>query len=323
MNFYFFTQVGDKYSVYSIRDDSLTLTVLPSPQSLLASLCDCLHVIKLLLLTSGDVELNPGPTSDSESEATVNSQILKKILKEQTKTNKTLTALSANLKQVELTIGNVQERITSMEKELARLQKCEDKLAEHEVLCKGTKELVEELSAKIEDLENRSRRNNVIIYGLSEEPNEDNKSLRNRVEQEVFKELLSVEVKSIERIHRLGFKHAEKPRPVILRLFDFSEKMKIMASCPKLKGTEISVSEDFSKRLRDLRGKLWRSAAEEKANGAKVLLSFDKLKVDDKVYTWDELLNCRVEVTRPAAQERIEPDSAAPARVTKRRRDKK
>lgn len=198
-----------------------------------------------------------------------------------------------------------------------------EKLAEHEVNYKETRELMNGLSNKVDDLENRSRKNNVIIYGLSEETKEDNKSLQDRVKQDIFKELLDIEVNSIERIHRVGYKHAGKCRPVMLRLFDFSEKARIMSSCSKLKGTQISISEDFSKKIRDLRSRLWRSATVEKANGAKVSLVFDKLKVDDKVYIWDQLLNCRVEITRSDAQTQRGPDHPASGRVTTRSRDKK
>lgn len=162
-----------------------------------------------------------------------------------------------------------------------------------------------------------------MIYGLSEESKEDNKSLQDRVQQQVFKDLLGVEVNSIERIHRVGFKRAGKHRPIMLRLFDYSEKTTIMSACFKLKGTQISISEDFSKRVRDLRRRLWHSAAVEKTNGAKVSLLFDKLKVDDKVYIWDELSNQRLEVTRRDAQARRNPGHSATTRVNKRSSSKK
>lgn len=83
---------------------------------MLGLLCDCLHVIRLLLLTSGDIELNPGPSSSySEPETQLNSQLLKKILKEQTKTNRALASLTNNLKQVESAVEDIQSRISNIE----------------------------------------------------------------------------------------------------------------------------------------------------------------------------------------------------------------
>ncbi|XP_077523665.1 uncharacterized protein LOC144134690 [Amblyomma americanum] len=289
-----FAQVGDKYLTSSIRDDTVILTVLPSPQCLFGLLCDCLHVIRLLLLTSGDIELNPGPTSDSESETQLNNQLLKKILKEQTKTNKTLASLTSNLKLVESTVENIQTRITKIEKELCRIENCEQRLQKVDEACNNTNKLVLELTKKVDDLENRSRRNNIVIYGVKEDPEEDSVELERKVNEEIFKKILGVEVNSIERIHRIGLKHAQRHRPIILRFFNYVDKTKVMSSCFKLKDTKVAISEDFSKHIRDIRAKLWRSAAEEKNNGSKVSLRFDKLKVDDRLYVWDATRNRRI-----------------------------
>lgn len=69
--------------------------------------------------------------------------------------------------------------------------------------------------------------------------------------------------------------------------------------------------------MRDLRSQLWRSAAGEKAQGAKVSLVFYKLKVDGKMFVWDPVQNARVEVfkataaagySQPKAARRARPD---------------
>lgn len=199
---------------------------------------------------------------------------------------------------METTVGNVQERLTAIEKELARLQQFEDKLAEHEVMTVETNKLVRELSVKVEDLENRSRRNNIIIYGVEEGDNEQNADLQQQIVKGIFKDILKVNVTSVERMHRIGRKTQNRERPVILKLYNFSEKMLVLRNCGKLKGTAISISEDFSARVRDLRKKLWQSAKEDRDNGAKVTLVFDKLKIDDDLYVWDEAKNARVSLRR-------------------------
>lgn len=112
----------------SIQDDSLTLMVLPSPHFLLETVKDCADVIKLLLLTAGDIEINPGPTSDSESESSSTNDLLRKILKQQKETTKFLKELTSDLKRVESAVANVQERVTSIEKEICRLQTFQQKL---------------------------------------------------------------------------------------------------------------------------------------------------------------------------------------------------
>lgn len=244
--------------------------------------------------------MNPGPSSSSEcdSESMSTKQMLEKILKKQTKTTKTLKHQTKNLKHVETTVANIQEKINAIEANMGRLTKCEKLLAECDETCRSTSKQVQYLVAKIDDLENRSRRNNLVIYGVTEEQKEDVESLERKVKKEIFKDILGVDVLSIERIHRVGYPQRERQRPVVLRLNNFVEKNKILSRCQKLRGTDISISEDFSETIREARAKLCKSAAEDKAKGAKVSLVFNKIKLDGKLYAWDTEQNCRIEQTR-------------------------
>lgn len=96
-----------------------------------------------------------------------------------------------------------------------------------------------------------------------------------------------------------------------------------MSSCFKLKRTEIAISEVFSKNIRDIRAKLWRSAAQDKSSGSKVSLRYDKLKVDDRLYVWDATRNCRLELPKSTATVQPELSSHRSTRVNTRKRDKK
>lgn len=282
--------------------------VLPSPHFLLETVKDCADVIKLLLLTAGDIETNPGSTSDSESESSSTNDLLKKILKQQRETTKSLKELTSDLKRVESAVTNVQERVTSIEKEICRLQTLEQKLTVCEEACSSSNIQLLELLAKVDDLENRSRRNNLVIYGINEEVDEDWKSLEAIVKQEVFQKVLGIEVKSLQRIRRVGKYHKERHRPIVLRLYDFAEKTRILSCCSKLKGTKIAISEDFSKIVCDTRQKLWHSAAQDRAEGLKVSLIYDKLKVDGKLFVWDSQHNRRVRMTKSVTPTQRQPE---------------
>lgn len=89
---------------------------------------------------------------------------------------------------------------------------------------------------------------------------------------DIFENKLGQKLNSIERIHRLWKKTPGKDRPVIMKLTDFRDKMKILQNCHKLKNTKISISEDYSKRVTEIRKKLWKSSDEERRNGMKVNL---------------------------------------------------
>lgn len=128
----------------------------------------------------------------------------------------------------------------------------------------------------------------MIVYGVDESDDETTEVLENVVKEGIFSKMLHVYVASIERIRRLGRKIENKMRPVILKFLDHRDKASIMKACSKLKGSRYSVSEDFSKKVREIRKQLWNSALEKKSNGAKVKLLYDKLSVDSVMYGWDE-----------------------------------
>lgn len=155
---------------------------------------------------------------------------------------------------------------------------------------------VSQMSKKICDLENRSRRNNIVVDGLKESAREDNATLERKIVKDVIRDTLGIEVRSLERIHRVGSKKDNRERPVILRFYDFTEKLTILRNAFKLKDSSISISEDFSAEVRERRRKLWQSAKENRVNGEKVALVFDKLKVGNQLFVWDDRENKRVQI---------------------------
>lgn len=132
---------------------------------------------------------------------------LQEIKSEKIKTNVRLLAIEQKM-----------ESITALE---GRITACEEQMS----VVAGT---IRTLSAKIDDLENRSRRSNLIVYGIPEIVNESNESLDSFVTEKILKEILEVQSAGFERIHRLGKKMENKTRPVIFKLFDFRDKAKIL-----------------------------------------------------------------------------------------------
>lgn len=154
--------------------------------------------------------------------------------------------------------------------------------------------VVSGLELKLDDLENRSRRSNLIVYGIPEDEKEDEESLEQVINNTVAKGVLKIEPVSIERIHRLGKPSANKTRPIIFKLLDDRDKTKILKNCHKLKDTDISISEDFFQRVRNIRKKLWDSAKPNKESGQKVHLVYDKISIDRILYRWDDTVNDKV-----------------------------
>ena len=110
-----------------------------------------------------------------------------------------------------------------------------------------------ELLERVQNLEDYSRRNNLIVEGLQEESDENNEVLQTSMEK-LLKEKLDFTPK-IDVVHRMGKQLDNNPRYVIFRLRTFRERQECLKLLPKLKGTNIYINEDISKSLWKL-GKL-------------------------------------------------------------------
>lgn len=147
-------------------------------------------------------------------------------------------------------------------------------------------------SSKLTDLEDRSRRANLIIHGVLENTNENDTSLRTAVATDIFEKTLGVKCKSIARIHRLGRQGSR--RPVIAYFQDYQEKQEVLKNSNKLKGSNIYVQNDYSQCTLRKRRLLWESAKAERDSRKRVTLIHDKIKIDGKLFGWDEAKNARV-----------------------------
>ena len=108
------------------------------------------------------------------------------------------------------------------------------------------------LEYEIEDQEQYSRRNCLLVHGVTEKPNED-------VEKEVmeiFQEKLEAEVAQtdISRMHRLGKKRTDedKPRPIIVRFLSYRQRKHVFDRKKKLKGQRLLITENLTKKRNTL-----------------------------------------------------------------------
>ena len=117
-------------------------------------------------------------------------------------------------------------------------------------------EEIAEVKEKARDLEDRSRRCNLVFYNVPEEDNE-------KCDMTIFKELGRVGIRlttdsadeTFDRAHRLGSKAkwdrnpnpSKRPRPIIVKCTYFRDKQLILTQAKQLKDSIMNVSEDYSK----------------------------------------------------------------------------
>lgn len=261
----------------------------PRPSSLL------LFCLACILMQSGDVELNPGPVSAESAKLDAIMQSLDLLTKS---THEYQTDNTLRLNRIEAGVSQIRQRVDSLEGRVTELSKATEGIpslksdlefvkAELGPVAEQQK-LVEELTATVDDLNNRLRRNNIIIKGIAEESTEIPEQLETTV-RTFLSDNLNVTPGVFERIHRLGQKRQDFHRPIIIKLLDFRDKMAIFRNAPKLKNLNIKVwiENDYSPKIRLARGKLWEYGSTFRADRMRTRLVHDKLYVGDKVFVYD------------------------------------
>ena len=160
---------------------------------------------------------------------------------------------------LDLLLDHLSERITDIVN--SRCQALQAEVAVLQAVVKESDSHVERLNRRCDDLEQYSRRNNIRIFGVCEEEQENPVA----VALEIFNQKMGIKLKEtdIDRAHRVGKKSrgaesgaadrnsSSHKRPIIVRFTGYSVRNSVFNSKSKLKGTKITIREDLTKRRLD------------------------------------------------------------------------
>lgn len=137
-------------------------------------------------------------------------------------------------------------------------------------------------------------RDNLVISGIAECVNETEEDIRATLSK-LFDEVIMVKGVRIARCHRLYApgNRQTKPRNIVVRLCYYPDRMSILRSAKNLKGHKppIFINEQFPAEIMR-RQRILRPILKEARNkGLRATLSRDKLVVDGKAYTVDNIQN--------------------------------
>ena len=297
-----------------------------------------------LLLTCGDIETNPGPSTEPRTsrqttlsfiEATASpshrvetpssqsspprSQNLQKT-RSQKRTQKTgssepdimafLQDMRSDFNNANLdTLSNTIDGISSSVNEL----KMENELLREENI--KMKEKLDRLYNKVDKLEGHSRRNNLkfrVISGQINEPwDETEQKIRDFIKTELDRP--DLEHVDIERAHRVKSKDSSKC-PIIVKFTKYKDREQILFSArQKLRDTIYYVQEDFTERVKFCRRKLIKYLVEARENGKQASIKFDKLFNENEIFRYDEEKDSLYKIGNAGKKARIKHQARASA----------
>ena len=124
-----------------------------------------------------------------------------------------------------------------------------------------------ETDAKLIDLEDRSRQNNLRFEEIKEHENESWEDCEKKI-YDLLENKLEI---AIARAHRTGKKNKNRLRPIVAQFSFYKDKMNILKNCKKLKNTRFSIYEDFSRETAAIRKEKWQEVL---ANREKGMISY-------------------------------------------------
>ena len=190
-------------------------------------------------------------------------------------------------------IGALQKKVGELEKSLDYLhnetsennKKIDHNTKHFESEITKTNQSVFSVKEKAVDLEDRSRRSNLVFYNFpeAEDGEEDN------CERRVYNLLENLGIFPrdheiwMDRAHRLGKKRTGndvKPRPIIVKFTYYKQKQQILNSGSKFRHCPVNVSEDFSRETLEVHKKLFNHGKAAKMSYNDSSKSIIKFKVN-------------------------------------------
>lgn len=155
--------------------------------------------------------------------------------------------------------------------------------------CENQDTRMHSLEQKVDDIENRSRRCNLIFFGIEDTDKSESYDVVKKKLLEICSSTLTCNNITIERAHRSGKFTGNRPRPVIASFASFKDKQAVLSNAKKLKGSKISISEDFSAGVRLKRKRLLEYSKANKKENDKICLKFDSLYLNGVRYIFGSL----------------------------------
>lgn len=183
--------------------------------------------------------------------------------------------------QIKSDLKKTQEEMIAMNTKITSLQN------ENETQRKK----VATLEAKVDYLENQSRRCNLVFRGVLEEKKESWTESKNKILTIVNDMGIVINSREIERAHRTPSKTS--PRPIVAKFYSYEMKETILktAKSLKIKWPNVSIMEDFSKSIIDDRRKLVERMKAERKKGNYAQIRFNKLQIEENIFMYNRETN--------------------------------
>lgn len=229
------------------------------------------------------IQSKPACLEDDDRLRTLDEK-LDKILTSKDEQEKTLQLILAKLTKFENELGAMKSEITDLsiaaqnqDKDISELQ-CNLKMT-------ITKDAFESLEARVDDLENRSKRKNLIFWNVPETAENSYESCEEFIESFIDKHMNLGQIE-VERCHRTPTSRRKtteaetKPRPIHVLFLRYQDKLKVLKNAAKslkenpYQKSKVFITDDVSSKVRTERSFLRKNYLDSVRTNPQVLFAY-------------------------------------------------
>jgi hypothetical protein len=182
-------------------------------------------------------------------------------------------------------LGNLNNEMKEMREEQKEYrQEVRELRKENEKIKRENMELkqkIEEVEKKMDRMEKEKRRNNIIVQGI-EMKTQDQNAIKEKLTSFLERALqIKIDIINAKKI---------KEGMCLVELRNETDKgtvMKNKAKLKEIKEPRVYINDDMSKIEREIQKKIRIRAKEERAEGSRVKIGFQKLMVNEEEWKWD------------------------------------
>ncbi|XP_070564484.1 uncharacterized protein [Ptychodera flava] len=201
--------------------------------------------------------------------------------------------METQLNNMEDAIDEVRQTAEGNKERLKKMESLEDDVIRIEIEMKKLQ------TAKAE-MEDRSKRNNLVFRGVREDENETWEETEQKVKSLLSEKMNITDDIEFERVHRMstGTRASANStgRPIVAMCSKYKDKEKILSKGKNLRGTDIFVEQQFSMETNFIRKKLFGKRKELVQQGIRAFVNYKKIVAYEdgtkKTYVYDEATDC-------------------------------
>ena len=142
--------------------------------------------------------------------------------------------------------------------------------------------IIQEIKAKLNDLENRSRRNNLRFDGIKDDVNESWDQTEDKLKAFIKNKLKVSDNIIIERSHRIGHFDDDKNRCIVAKFNNWKQHGQVLKAARNVKPPSMFVYEDYSDETMRKRIELIPLMKKKREEGKFAFIKVDKLIVRER-----------------------------------------